>query len=256
MEMEESRRGMPGHPGCAGTHEEAMQNRERRTKEMAVRVVLFGDRRPDDDPGQTVLSGKLKGVVSEMERAEAVQRSARIDRHTSALDKRRLRREMLAGPIAHVVGVANLARSEEPSLASQVRYRPSGDTYGGHLVAARGLLEEAQAQKELLAKHGLSDSVLEVYGQLLSQFEAAIRLGDEGRATHKGATAQLKALAQEAGRIVRALDARNQIRFKHDPKLFGEWISASTVLGNPGPGSSGGSEPAGPPAGGDLRPAA
>jgi hypothetical protein len=248
---------MPGHPGCADTHEEAMQNRERRKKEMSVRVVLFGDRRPDDDPGHTMLSGKLKGVVSEMEQAEAVQRSALIDRHTSALDKRRLRREMLAGPIAHVVGVANLARSEEPSLASQVRYRPSGNTYGGHLAAARGLLEEARTHKELLAKYGLSESVLEVYGQLLSEFEAAVRLGDEGRATHKGATTQLRALAQEAGRIVRALDARNHIRFKHDPKLLGEWISASTVLGNPGPGSSADAGPAEPPpAGGDLRPAA
>lgn len=229
-----------------------MQNKQRRKKETSVRIVLFGDRHPDADPGQTLLTGKLKGVVEEMEQAEAVQRSARIDRHTSALDKRRIRREMLAGPIAHVIGVANLTRNEEPSLASQVRYRPSGNTYGGHLAAARGLLEEVKAQKELLAKYGLSDGVLEVYGELLSQFEAAVRLGDEARATHKGVTTQLEALAQEAGRIVRALDARNQIRFKNDPKVLGEWISASTVLGNPGPGSGGDAEPAG----GDVRPAA
>jgi hypothetical protein len=189
---------------------------------------------------------------------------------------------MLAGPIAHVVGVADLARKDEPSLATQVQYRPSGNTFGGHLAAARGLLAEAEAHQELLTKYGLSAEVLEVYRELLAESEAAVRLGDEGRAGHKGATPHLRALAKEVRQIVRTLDGRNRIRFKNDPKLLGEWISASTVLGKPGPvsGSESQSEPANQPgvgptqgsasgqsqgsgasggtpaAGGDVRPAA
>ena len=244
---------------------------------MAVRVVLYGDRHADTDAGNMVLVGKLKGVVEQMEQEEAVQRSALMDRHTSSLDKRRLRREMLAGPVAHVVGVADLARKDEPSLATQVQYRPSGNTFGGHLAAARGLLAEAETHQELLAKYGLSDGVLEVYREVLSQSEAAVRLGDEGRAAHKGATPHLKDLAREIRQIVRTLDGRNRIRFKNDAKLLGEWISASTVLGKPGPvpgtgpaaspaagptqgsapGQSQGSAQGGTPAvGGDVRPAA
>jgi hypothetical protein len=240
-----------------------MKGEERRTREMAVRVVLYCDRHADTDAGTMVLVGKLKGVVEQMEQEEAVQRSALMDRHTSALDKRRLRRELLSGPIAHVVGVADLARKDEPSLATQVRYRPSGNTYGGHLAAARGLLTEAETHQDLLVTYGLSVQVLEVYRELLGQSEVAVRLGDEGRATHKGATPHLRELAREARQIVRTLDGRNRIRFKNDAKLLGEWISASTVLGNPGPGSepepvvSPGSAPAGTPAaGGDVRPAA
>jgi hypothetical protein len=250
-----------------------MKGQERRTREMAVRVVLYCDRHADTDSGTMVLVGKLKGVVELMEQEEGLQRSAQMDRHTSALDKRRLRRELLAGPIAHVVGVGDLARKDEPSLATQVRYRPSGNTFGGHLAAARGLLTEAETHRELLATYGLSAGVLEVYRELLGQSEAAVRLGDEGRAAHKGATPHLRELAKEVRQIVRSMDGRNRIRFRNDAKLLGEWISASTVLGNPGPGSepvespaagpargsppSQGGAPGGTPgAGGDVRPAA
>ena len=230
-----------------------MKGDERRTKEMGVRVVLDCDRHPDPDPAHGVLVGRLKGVVEQMEQEEGLQRSALMDRHTSALDKRRLRREMLAGPIAHVVGVADLARKDEPSLATQVQYRPSGNTFGGHLAAARGLLAEAETHQELLATYGLSAGVLEAYRELLGQCEAAIRLGDEGRAAHKGATPHLRELAKEVRQIVRSLDGRNRIRFKNDPKLLGEWISASTVLGKPGPTAGAGSEPASPPVAGPTQ---
>ena len=222
---------------------------------MGVRVVLYGERHPDTDPAHGVLVGRLKGVVDQMEQEEGLQRSALMDRHTSALDKRRLRREMLAGPIAHVVGVADLARKDEPSLATQVQYRPSGNTFGGHLAAARGLLAEAEANQELLTKYGLSAEVLGAYRELLGQSDAAVRLGDEGRASHKGATPHLRELAKEVRQIVRTLDGRNRIRFKNDPKVLGEWISASTVLGKPGPvsGSGSGSESASQPAAGPTQ---
>jgi hypothetical protein len=254
-----------------------MKGDERRIEEMGVRVVLYSDRHSDSDAGHAVLVGKLKGVVEQMAQEEALQRSAMMDRHTSALDKRRLRREMLAGPIAHVVAVADLARKDEPSLATQVQYRPNGKTFGGHLAAARGLLAEAETNQELLAKYGLSADVLDVYRELLGQSEVAVRLGDEGRAAHKGATPHLRELAKEVRQIVRTLDGRNRIRFKNDAKLLGEWISASTVLGKPGPvagsepatspvagpaqgpapGQSQGSAQSGTPAvGGDVRPAA
>ena len=64
---------------------------------MAVRVVLYSDRHADADAGNMVLVGKLKGVVQQMEQEEGLQRSAHIDRHTSALDKLRIRREMRMG---------------------------------------------------------------------------------------------------------------------------------------------------------------
>lgn len=228
-----------------------MKGEERRTKEMAVRVVLFSDRHADADTGHIVLVEMLKTVVGQLEQEEAIQRNALMDRHTGSLDKLRIERELRSGPIAAVVRAAELARKDEPSLATQIQYQPSGSSFDGHLVAARALLADARANQEVLAKYGVSDSVLDLYQALLGQFEAAVKLGDEARAAHKGATPQLDALAKEARRIVRTMDARNRIRFKNDAKLLGEWTSARTILGQPGPAS--GETPA---AGGDVRPAA
>jgi hypothetical protein len=108
-------------------------------------------------------------------------------------------------------------------------YEPSGITYVAHRTAARSMQAEAEANKEVLAKYGLSEAVLQVFGQLLDQFDAVVKLGSDGRAAHIGATKRLEALALEARQIVRVMDARNRYRFKDDEQVLGAWISASTV---------------------------
>ncbi len=99
-----------------------------------------------------------------------------------------------------------------------------------------------------------------MFGQLLDQFDAAVKVGSDGRAAHTGATKRLGALAQEAGQIVRAMDARNRYRFKNDEQVLGAWINASTVLARPvAAEGEGGATPApggGTGAGSDVRPAA
>ncbi len=242
----------------------------RRILEMVARVVSWIDAWPDTDAGQKVSAARLKEVQTEMEQVAALQRAGLIEVHTGAGEKRRLRREMLAGPIAHLSEIGGLAGREHPDLINKLRYRPSGNSSLAHRTAARSLQAEAEANKEVLSQFGLSEAVLEVYGQLLDQYDAAVKAGIEGRARHTGATRRLEALALEAGQLVRAMDARNRYRFKNDHQALGAWISASTVFGQPGgvgsaetpervpPGP--GSSPAGgsrtPDTGGDVRPAA
>jgi hypothetical protein len=230
----------------------------RRMFEMVGRSENFCDAQPDTDPGHLVSVERLKRVKVQMEQVAAMQRAGLIGRHTGAVEKRRLRREMLAGPIAHLVEVGRLAKREHPDLVNKLRYKPSGHTYVAHRTAARGMQAEAIANKEVLAKFGLSEAVLEVFGQLLDQFDAAVKVGSDGRATHIGATKRLEALAVEAGQIVRAMDARNRYRFKNDEQVLGAWINASTVFGRAV--SSAAEETPGPAptqvAGGDVRPAA
>jgi hypothetical protein len=122
----------------------------------------------------------------------------------------------------------------------------------------RGSSQEAQSHKEVLVKHGLSESVLVEFGKLLDEFDTAVRLGTDGRMMHTAATRELDALTREAGRLVRAMDARNRIRFRNDLPALEQWISARTVLGTPRgaaedePVVEGGT----PDAGGEVRPAA
>ena len=235
----------------------------RRVLEMLLRVVNFVLARPDTDTGHQVSATRLIEVQKQMEELAALQRAGVIEVHTSADEKRRLRREMLAGPIVHLAEVGRLAAREHPELIRKLRYTPSKHNYQAHRTAARSMQAEAEANKEVLGKYGLSEGVLEVYGQLLDQFDAAVKLGSDGRAKHTAATKQLRLLAVEAGQIVRAMDARIRFRFKNDEQALGEWIAASTIVGKATvPGSSGpASAPAGeggkaPDAGGDVRPAA
>jgi hypothetical protein len=247
-----------------------MNSAVRRIVEMVARVVSWLDARPDTDAGPMVSAARLKEVQAEMEQVAALQRAGLIEVHTGAGEKRRLRREMLAGPIAHLSEVGGLAGREIPDLVNKLRYRPSGNSSLAHRTAARSLQAEAEANKEILSKHGLSEAVLEVYGQLLDQYDAVVKAGIEGRAKHTGATRRLDMLAQEAGQLVRSLDAHVRYRFKNDQQALGAWISASAVFGQPGgfgsvqppmpvppgPGSSPVEQGQTPEAGGDVRPAA
>jgi len=107
---------------------------------------------------------------------------------------------------------------------------------------------------------------------MVGQFDEAVTLGNDGRTAHKGASRELREVANEIVRTVRVMDARNRQRFQNDGRLLGSWMSASTVLGTPRNGSvvttpkdtapppedstapSHSTTPA--PAAGDVRPAA
>ena len=107
----------------------------RRTYEMTARVVNVNDAQPDTDGGQRLSAERLKQVRVEMEQVAARQRTGLIDVHTSAVEKKRLRREMLAGPIAHLSEVGGLAGRDHPDLVSKLRYRPSGNSSLAHRTA-------------------------------------------------------------------------------------------------------------------------
>jgi hypothetical protein len=87
-----------------------------------------------------------------------------------------------------------------------------------------------------------------------------MRLGAEGRMRHTAATRELETLRKEAGRLVRAMDARIRIRYRNDLPALEQWVSARMVLGVPRPVEDGAEPPVGeggpPSAGGEVRPAA
>ena len=120
----------------------------------------------------------------------------------------------------------------------------------------------AQSNKEVLVRYGLSESVLAQFGKSLDEYDAAVQLGSQGRTLHTAATRELAALTKEAQGIVRAMDARNRLRFQDDRQALEQWVSARTVLGKPsaeragGTPVEGGTQDGTPGAGGDVRPAA
>jgi len=222
---------------------------------MGTRVASFSDGQPDTDPGHTQSVAQVTELVQQMKVVAAAQRAGLIDRRAGSAEKARLRREILAGPVAHLAEVGRRAARVEHELGRTFRYKPGSQTYVAFLTAARSMQSEAESHKEVLLKYGMSEPVLAQFGELLDQFDAAVLLGNNGRTAHKGATQELDALAADIASVVRTMDARNRQRFQGNAQLLGSWVSASTVLGSkravpePAPVET-------PAAGGEVRPAA
>jgi hypothetical protein len=241
-----------------------MRAQASRIYEMGGRVGSFSDGQPDTEQSHQLSVAQVKAVVEQMKAVAAAQRAGLIDRRSGTAEKRRLRREILQGPVTHLAEVGRRAARDAHELGQLFRYKPGTQTYVAFLTATRTMQAGADAHKAVLLKHGLSEPVLALLGELLDQFDAAVLLSNNGRTGHKGATHQLDALAAELASVVRTMDARNRQRFQGNAQLLASWVSASTVLGKRGvavpapaeiPASESGTGGT-PVAGGEVRPAA
>jgi len=222
---------------------------------MGKRVIGFSDANPDTDQGNIQSVTQVKGIVERMGVAAAAQRAGLVDKAAGSAERRKLRREILAGPVAHLAEVGKRAQRSKHELGLPYRYKPGAQTYIAFQNTARSMQAAAEANKEVLMRFGLSEAVLAQLGELLGRFDAATDLGSAGRTAHKGATQQLEELAHDLASVVRTMDARNRLRFQDNRQLLESWISASTVLGvrrAEGESAGGGT----PSAGGEVRPAA
>lgn len=230
-----------------------MDAESRRKIEMGKRALEFSRAQPDTEPGTAIVTTRLEQLVARAEDTATAQRNGMIHVRAASARKEELRRAMLAVPIAHLAEVGRAAAREQHELGKTFRFKPGASTYLAFRTAARGMAAAAETHKEVLLKHGLSQSVVEEFVRMLDQFDEAVALGNDGRTAHVGATRELQVVSSEIVRTVRLMDGRNRQRFAADGQLLGSWISASRVLGTPRPGT----EPeGGTPAGGEVRPAA
>ena len=230
-----------------------MDAESRRKIEMGRRALEFSRAHPDTEPGTAIVTTRLEQLVARAEDTATAQRNGLIHVRAASARKEELRREMLEVPIAHLAEVGRAAARDEHELGKTFRFKPGASTFLAFRTAARGMASSAETHRETLAKHGLAQSVLDEFVRKLDQFDAAVALGIEGKTAHVGATRELRAVASEIVRTVRVMHGRNRQRFAEDEQLLGSWISASTVLGTPRPGTESEGET---PAGGEVRPAA
>jgi hypothetical protein len=220
---------------------------------MGARALDFSRAHPDTEPGTATAVARLEQLLARAAETATVQREGVVHVRTASTWKQELRQAMRDVPIAHLAEVGRAAAREEPELGKTFSFKPGASTFLAFRTAARSMAGSAQEHRELLAKYGLAQSVLDEFVQMLDQFDEAVALGNDGRTAHVGATRELRAVATEIVRTVRVMDGRNRQRFADQEQLLGSWISASTVLGR----SRSGAEPeGGTSAGGEVRPAA
>jgi hypothetical protein len=240
-----------------------VKGRVRRTVEMSKRVESFSLAHPDPSQGYAAALARLQKTLAEVDVVAGRQRDGINAVRAATGIKRSGRRKILRTQMALLARVAESAEAEVPGISQKFRLPREAIPYLAFRTAARGMLAEAQAEKELLVRHGLLEAVLDGMSDNLNKFEEAVEQGTEGRRSHVGASAELDALADELTQICRLMDAINRSRFSEDPESLAQWESASNVIGpfRRGSGTAGqrGSEnvpPAAPPASGEIKPAA
>jgi hypothetical protein len=227
-----------------------MDGRTRRKFEMGQGVFGYKQIRTDLGPAFTIALGQLEDRLQKGEAIAARQlEGVRIVRAASQR-KLQIRRDLSRTHLNHLIEVGKSASREVPELAQKFVFRPDSRSHLGFRTAARGMVAEAQTNRDVLLKYGLGEDVLADTSAALDQFDDAMEQGQAGRQAHVGASAELHALGDEIVQIVRVMDGLVRHRFRNDPEALAAWESASNI---PGPFTrTKPEEPENtPPAGGD-----
>jgi hypothetical protein len=199
--------------------------------------------------------GQLEEKVARMEGLAKQERGGFLITHASAVLRRSLRRRLHHELLRHLVTVADVAAAGQPGMAERFELPSASATNEAFRTHARKMLEQGQAQQELLARHGLADKLLQDLAAAVDDFDASVAESNQGRRDHVGARADLKAVSDEVMRLAELLDGLNRYRFAGKAELLAAWESARNVVTGPRP--AGEVPPVDPPkAEGDVRPAA
>ena len=223
----------------------------RRRLEMAMRVREFLRAHPTEGPEAAALA-HLEELLQRAEALAAQQRSGVVSSRSSAMQRGELRHALETKLLKYLAAVGAVAARDNTELAAPFRL-PRGGSNQAFLTAARGVLEEATAQKELLVGRGMSDTLLDDLTAALTEFEHTLEASRTGRREHVGATADLWAVAAQITAQVRLLDGRVRYRFGDSAGLRGAWASAHNGVGRRrSDGASGPDAGAVPPGAGDA----
>jgi hypothetical protein len=205
----------------------------RRKLEMAVRVRDFSRAHPSADASYAPVLGRLEDRISRMQVLAEQQQGGYLSKHSSVVRRQQLRRNLHQGLLRHLVTVAEVAAAEAPGLAEQFRLPAANATHEFFRAIARKMLEQGQAQKDLLAKHGLADRLLEDLSAAVDEFDASVANTNAGLRDHLGARAELDEVSDEVMKLVELLDGLNRYRFLQDPEMLAVWDSARHVVTGP-----------------------
>ena len=108
---------------------------------------------------------------------------------------------------------------------------PTKSSHQAFLTAARGMVDTATAQKDVLVGEGMSGTLLDDLTAKLAEFETTLEASRAGRREHVEASADLEAVSVDIAERVRMLDGLVRYRFGDNPALMEGWASARDVLG-------------------------
>jgi hypothetical protein len=225
----------------------------RRRFEMAARVRDFL-RAHRTEGAEATAQTRLEELLTRAEALAAQQRAGVVATRASTGKRAEVRRALQSKLLRYLAAVGAVAAKQNAELAAEFRLPETRATNLAFLTLARGMLEKATAQKDLLVSRGMSETLLTDLAAGVAEFEKTLEATRAGRREHVGASADLWAVASEIAQQVRLLDGLVRYRFGDNTELMGAWASARNVVGpfrsKAEPGVEGGEGP------GVVKPAA
>lgn len=218
-----------------------------RRVETVIRVLLFSEANPDDNPGITTVIAQLRENRNRAENLAAQQRLGITEVAAGTRSRRKLRADIHHNMVVPIARIGARAAIEEPGLESIFRAPGRSARSQEWRTGARGIATAAQERKDLLLRHGLSAAMLADLVAALDQYDAASTRRDAGKSAHVGATADLDEVIRDSMRLIGVLDGLFRYRFRDDTEKLAAWESARNV-----PTPNGQAPPEAPP----LAPAA
>ena len=202
----------------------------RRRLERATRVRDFIRAHRTDGAGEATALTHLEELIQRAETLAAQQRAGVVATRAATMQRDKLRRALQRKLLKYLAAVGAVAAKDHTDLAAQFRLRPDAPNLV-LLTEARGMLEKASSQKDLLVSLGLSASLFDDLTAAVGEFEKTLELSRAGKRDHVGASADLQAVAAEIAEQVRVLDGLVSYRFGDNAELMAAWASARDVLG-------------------------
>jgi hypothetical protein len=198
---------------------------------MAARVRDFlRAHRPEGEEATALV--RLEELVQRAEDLDLQQRAGIVATREASAKRARLRRALQSTLLRYLAGVGAAAPKENAALAVEFQLPRTRPTNLAFLTLARGMVDKATAQKELLMSRGMSATLLDDLAIAITAFEKTLEATRAGERDHVGATADLQAVGSAVSQHMRLLDGLVRYRFGQNPELMGAWASARG-LGEP-----------------------
>ncbi|HEV2672499.1 MAG TPA: hypothetical protein VGU74_15505, partial [Gemmatimonadales bacterium] len=143
----------------------------RRRLERATRVRDFLRAHPTDSVAEKTALARLEELLKRAEVLTAQQHAGVVASHAARIQREQLARALRTELLRYLTAVGVVAARENAELAAQFRLPPKGVSQQALLTVARGMLERASGQKELLGKQGLSETLLDDLAATIAEFE-------------------------------------------------------------------------------------
>lgn len=207
-----------------------MNTENGRKLDVITRVLAHCEAHPDEGAAFKSYVEQLKDGARRAEALATLQLGGTLSVRAATARKKELRDNLHHHFLVPLARVARRAAREEPGLGAVFKLPQTAGKHSVWRIAARRMVTEAEARKELLAKYGLSDTLLPGLTAGLDQFEAANERGASGRNDHVGATADLDEVMGANMEIIDVLDGINLHRFREDPEQLAAWASARSPV--------------------------